>query len=634
MLEGMRAASKNWVGKTIMAIVMGFIIFSFAIWGIGDIFRNFGSSRLAKVGDTEISTEAYRQSYQTELQRLQRQARRPITNEQARQMGLDSQVLSRLITEAALDQNAKTLGLAISDEQIAKTITADPTFRGFNGAFDKQRFGELLRDNGYNEKSFVAEQRNVYLRQEIGEAVTGAFKVPDVMSDAIHRYSNETRSVDFFTLPASAVGTIAAPAADVLNKYFDERKASFRAPEYRKIATLAITPASVAKLEAVTEAEIAAEYARVKGERYGTAEKRHVQVIPFATAEDAIAGAAKLKAGTTFEALAAERKLDAKEFDLGLVTQKDMIDADVAKAAFAMAANSVSEPIKGKFSTALARVLKIEPEKFKPLAEVSADLRKEVALSKSKGEIDRITNLIEDQRSAGKPLAEAAAAAGLKVQVVDGIDALGRDKTGKAVDGLTDGPALLKAAFASDIGVDNDVLNTKDGGHIWFEVANVEAARDRKLDEVKAEVENTWKAEETSRLLLTKAVELVKKLQAGEKIEDLAKASGAELKHANDVRRTGSASLSQIATTNVFNLGVKGAGSAADEKGRTIFKVIDSVVPARTEESTEDKALALQVKNAMMDDLLAQYVTKIQTDMGINVNQAAFRAAAGGSAEN
>ena len=112
MLEGMRAASKNWVGKTIMAIVMGFIIFSFAIWGIGDIFRNFGSSRLAKVGDTEISTEAYRQSYQTELQRLQRQARRPITNEQARQMGLDSQVLSRLITEAALDQNAKTLGLA------------------------------------------------------------------------------------------------------------------------------------------------------------------------------------------------------------------------------------------------------------------------------------------------------------------------------------------------------------------------------------------------------------------------------------------------------------------------------------------------------------------------------------------
>ena len=51
----MRKASSNWLGKTIMATVMGILIVSFGIWGIADIFRGFGQSTVAKVGHTEIT---------------------------------------------------------------------------------------------------------------------------------------------------------------------------------------------------------------------------------------------------------------------------------------------------------------------------------------------------------------------------------------------------------------------------------------------------------------------------------------------------------------------------------------------------------------------------------------------------
>ncbi len=51
----MRKASSNWLGKTIMAVVMGVLIISFGVWGIADIFKGFGQSTLAKVGGTEIS---------------------------------------------------------------------------------------------------------------------------------------------------------------------------------------------------------------------------------------------------------------------------------------------------------------------------------------------------------------------------------------------------------------------------------------------------------------------------------------------------------------------------------------------------------------------------------------------------
>jgi peptidyl-prolyl cis-trans isomerase D len=146
MLQGLRNASQNWMGRTLLAIVMGFIVVSFAIWGIGDIFRGFGSGKLAQVGSIDISSQDYRAAYQNELQRLQRQARRGITNEEARAIGLDREVLSRLVTDAALDQKARQLGLAMADEDITKAIFNDPTFKGPNGQFDRARFKDVLRN--------------------------------------------------------------------------------------------------------------------------------------------------------------------------------------------------------------------------------------------------------------------------------------------------------------------------------------------------------------------------------------------------------------------------------------------------------------------------------------------------------
>ena len=50
MLRGIRKASSNWLGKIVMATVMGVLIVSFAVWGIADIFKGFGQSSLATVG--------------------------------------------------------------------------------------------------------------------------------------------------------------------------------------------------------------------------------------------------------------------------------------------------------------------------------------------------------------------------------------------------------------------------------------------------------------------------------------------------------------------------------------------------------------------------------------------------------
>jgi peptidyl-prolyl cis-trans isomerase D len=631
MLQGLRNASQNWMGRTLLAIVMGFIVVSFAIWGIGDIFRGFGSGKLAQVGSIDISSQDYRAAYQNELQRLQRQARRGITNEEARAIGLDREVLSRLVTDAALDQKARQLGLAMADEDITKAIFNDPTFKGPNGQFDRARFNDVLRNYGYSERAFITEQRQTYLRQEILQAVAGNLVVPQAMLEGINRYRNETRSVDYVVLPPSAAGDIPAPSEEVLQKYFDERKQNFRAPEYRRVVTLAVTPATAVNPESISDADAQKFYDEVKAARFSTPEKRDIQQIIFPDEAAATEASAKVKSGATFESIAADRKLTEKDIELAVLTKSDIADQALASAAFALPENEVSQPVKTAFGYALLRVTKIEPGSTKPFADVSADLKREIAAQRAKTQVQKLHDAIEDQRSAGKSLADAAKSVGLDVRTIDAIDATGRDKNGTPVEGLTAGPDLLKAAFASDIGVDNDTVNTADGGYVWFEVAGIDPAHERKLDEVKPEVEAAWRNDETQRILAEKATAMMKELQAGGDFAGLAGAASLQVQHSNQVKRSGATGFPPAAIVQIFNVPVGGAGQAAAEgNSRMVFHVLDSVVQPFDPDKPDSKQIAEQLKSGLTEDLISEYVRRLQNDYGVSVNPGALQAATGG----
>src|ERR1700740_109131 len=167
MLRGMRKASSNWLGKTIMATVMGVLIISFGVWGIADIFRGFGQSTLAKVGGTEISIDQFHQLYTDKLQQISRQFGRPLTSEQARSFGVDRQLLQQTIAETALDEGARRMGLGQSDAEVIRSIQTDPNFKGPTGAFDPARFAQLIRQFGFTEQRYIAEQRRTALRRQI-----------------------------------------------------------------------------------------------------------------------------------------------------------------------------------------------------------------------------------------------------------------------------------------------------------------------------------------------------------------------------------------------------------------------------------------------------------------------------------
>src|SRR6202051_1627267 len=408
MLRGMRKASSNWLGKTIMAVVMGVLIVSFGFWGIADIFRGFGQSTLATVGHTEISLNEFRQLYTDRLQQIGRQFGRPLTMDQARAFGFDRQVLQQTIAEAALDEQARRLGLGQSDAETMRTIFADPSFKSVGGSFDPARFQATIRQYGFTEQRYIADQRKVSLRRQIAGAISAGLEPPKTMTEALSRFQSEQRSIEYVKLDAAPAGTIDPPSPETLAGYFDDHKAQFRAPEYRKIAFVAITPEDVGKWSEVSD-EDARKLFEQRRDRLGTPEQRQVSQIVFPNTEEAMAARTRIASGLSFEDLAKERGLNPSDVDLGQITKSAIIDTAIADAAFSLPSGEISQPVQGRFGVAVVKIDKIEPGVEPSYESVASGLKKEIAMERARKSVADLRDKMEDERGGGASVIEAAA---------------------------------------------------------------------------------------------------------------------------------------------------------------------------------------------------------------------------------
>jgi peptidyl-prolyl cis-trans isomerase D len=621
----MRKASSNWLGKTIMATVMGVLIISFGVWGIADIFRGFGQSTLATVGRTEISINEFRQLYTDRLQQIGRQFGRPLTSDQARAFGVDRQVLQQTIAEAALDEEARRLGLGQSNDETMRAIFSDPNFKNLDGKFDPARFQAMIRQFGFSEQRYIADQRRVSLRRQIAGTISTGLEPPKATIEALSRFQNEQRSIEYVKLDAAQAGTIDPPSPEALASYFEEQKNQFRAPEYRKIAFVVITPEEIGKWSEVSD-EDAKKLFEQQRDRLGTPEKREVSQMVFPSAEEALAARNRIVSGMSFDDLARERGLSTSDVDLGMVTKSAIIDTAVASAAFSLPSGEVSQPVQGKFGVALVKIGKIEPGAEPTYESVAANLKREIATERARTKLAELRDKMEDERGGGASVVEAAQKLGLTPVTIDAVDRSGRLPSGQPAANIPAGLDVVSQAFNSDVGVDNDPISFR-GGFVWYDVLGITPSRERGLDEVKDQVEARWRSDQVTSRLKAKATEMAQKLEQGGKLADEAAANGLKVENASGFRRDASLpGLPAGVIAAAFRTAKDGVGQTAGAgvSEWVVFRVTDISVPPVELASEEMKKLKEAILRGLTDEQVAQYVTKLESDIGTTINQAAF----------
>jgi peptidyl-prolyl cis-trans isomerase D len=214
----------------------------------------------------------------------------------------------------------------------------------------------------------------------------------------------------------------------------------------------------------------------------------------------------------------------------------------------------------------------------------------------------------------------------LTAVTVDAVDRSGRQPNGQPATNIPPGLDVVSQAFNSDIGVDNDPIQFN-GGYVWYDVLGITPSHERNLDEVKEQVEAKWRDDQITSRLRAKATDLVQKLEQGGKLADEAAQSGLTVQTASGLKREGSVpGLPATVISAAFRTTKDGVGQAADASANAwiVFRVTDVTVPPVDLASDDMKKLRENLHRGLTDEQIAEYITKLESEIGTSINQAAF----------
>lgn len=513
MLQAMRKLTRSWISTVFLSLIAG----SFVVWGIADVFRGSTDTNVVTVGSTQVPVESFRRDFQNAM----RNAGAVLAPGEAKALG--QQVLDRMTASIALDNLTDSLGLTATDGRVRQQIQAISAFNGPMGGFDHDTFVRIIRDAGYSEEEFVAVSRKDVARGQLLHAVEGGYQMPPDYARAIFAYINETRTVEYVALTPSSLAPIAPPSETVLADYVKAHPERFSTPEYRSVSYAWVATADLAPSQVVTDKQIQQEIDANRS-TYITPEKRTLEQISFKSESEAIAAKAALDGGKTFDALAAERHLQAADYKLGDVAEADLaIDPPRAKAAFALAEGGVSAPVKGNFGWALLHVTKITPGVSKSNDEIKLIIQRKLAQSK----MADMSNAYIDAVADGDSVEQAARKAGMHYVRVAATDAQGLAPGGNtAIAGAN--PDLMAAIFKAEVGEDADPFPTKDGSYLYaVAVDGITPPKTKPVSAVREQAIARWTEEQRQAQLKTKATALAAKATADKALDAVAASLGA-----------------------------------------------------------------------------------------------------------
>ncbi|MDX8460094.1 peptidylprolyl isomerase [Mesorhizobium humile] len=621
MLGILRSAAGTWVAKALLSL----LVVSFLAWGattrmVGGVLG--GHHAVITAGGTEVSINEYRLAYDRQLSLLSQQYGQRVTQEQAKLLGVDNQVLAQLVSGAVLDEQARKLGLGLSKDRLAELTREDPAFKGPSGQFDRRTFEYLLRQLGMRPEDYLKNRAQVAVRQQIVEAISDGLKVPQTFLKAVSLYRGEDRTIDYLVLPKTLAQPIEAPSDSALNAYFDANKKNYAAPEYRKFSYVRLEPQDIMDPSAVSDQQVKDDYNKNIA-RYTTPEMRTIEQLVFKTPDAAKAAYDSLKAGATFDKLVTAEGKTQADTVLGTLAKDKIADKAVADAAFSLNANEVSHVVQGAFGPVLLRVTEIKPQVVKPLSEVSDQIRKDLALGEASRILLDVHDSYEDTRASGASLAQAADKLKLKVITIDAIDRTGQRPDGTIVNDLPESAELIKSVFAAEPNTENEGLTAADNGFVFYEVQSITPARDRTLDEVRKKVAADWTEAETDKRLDAKAQELEKRLKAGTTLDVIA----GELKLDKQTKRglkreADDADFGKEGAAAMFGVGEGGTGliPSPTGDGQILFKVAEVFEPAGADGSAVPDDAQKSFGAGMSDDLLDQLVAQLQSQYGVRID--------------
>jgi len=613
---------RNLLLKIVTLILFSLLILSFAVWGIGDIFRGGGSAQLvAEVGDTVIDQQSFARELSGEVANLNRQLGSQLSGQQLQAFGVPQQVLSRMISQAILDEQAGRMGLIVTQDQLVYRLQETPGFQDGTGRFDPNRVAMFLRQIGMSEQQYLALLREEILRQQLTGALTEAVVAPAPLAEQLLSYRGERRVADYLAIETDRFDEIGEPDAAALREVYDNADGQFMRPAYKSITLVVLGVDEAARNVAVSDARVAEAFEARKDE-FVEPERRKVRqaLLPDEAAAQALSQ--RLAEGADFAA-AVEEATGRPPVDLGTVTQDDL-PGGLGEPVFALEQGKPSAPIQTALGWHMVLVSEIEPAKEATLAEHEAELRRSLVIEEAVNIVIGQANHFDEELAAGASLEQAAAQVKQEVREIPAIDSQGRTPEGERVEDLPPMEDFLRVLNATSAGETSSLTESVEGDFFILRVDGVTPEEKRSFEEVRDQVAEQWRENERARLAREKGEEIAARLNEGQAFATVAESEGLAPLVTPPVTRLESNRQQGIdprIPPQLFEVARGEAKTFALPDRQIVIQVKEVLPPAGETRDTRLAQIEQQLAGSMQDDIFQQFLNALQQDFNVTVNQ-------------
>ncbi|MFC3033986.1 SurA N-terminal domain-containing protein [Pseudoalteromonas fenneropenaei] len=540
MLEKIREGSQGLVVK----IILGLVILSFALAGIGGYLGRTTEQPVAEVNGVVIGQAQFSRAFENERARLEQQF-----GEYFNQIAADpnymaqvrKSVVDRLVQDELQVQLAKELGMRVSDEQLKKTIVEMPYFQ-IGGQFNNDRYLQVIRQMNFQPDSFREFLRTDMTRSQLVQALAGTDFILDNEVQSSLALEQQQRAIDYVVFDKNQVLESVVVSDEEVQDYYALNQAQFQAPEQIAVDYVELQAADIQLATPPSEEDVQAYYDEHKAQ-YVDTERRRVAHILIESGDDEAAAKAKaeavlarIKAGEDFAKLAETESSDVVSAenggDLDWI-ERDMMDPAFEDAAFSLQAKGdVSDVVQSEFGFHIIKLTDLQAEKVKELAAVRDTIFAELErTARIEAFYQKQTQLAEKAFEISDTLQDAAEVAGVSVkqQALTAKSELPAPLNVPAVSTALATPEVLEDR------VNSEVLEVGPEHVVIVRVTDYKAATTKALDEVKDSIVARLKADKASALVKEQAEAMLAKVQQG---EVFATAAGEmEVKHEDALTR-------------------------------------------------------------------------------------------------
>jgi peptidyl-prolyl cis-trans isomerase D len=526
MLDFLRKRKRNWV----IVFFLGVIIVVFALFYGGTKFRDQASAEVADINGEVISQREFYFHYQRAVDRYREMFKGSLTDEMIKGLNIKGNLIEELIQKKLLLQEARSLGLTASDDDVANHIAKVPEFQA-GGRFNKERYLHVLQANRLFPGQFEEDQRDQLTLNRLYSLILDSVQITEAEVRERYRLDEEKINLYFIKLPISDFLPAVKLTEEDIKQSYERNKESFKEPLRLQIEYLAYPFERFSAAAQVSDKEVEEYYQANVTNKLSKPKEIKVRYIslrvkPEADAEQkqalrtrAESIVKEARSGKEFAQLAQQNSDDpsaAKGGDLGWMTQ-GQLPPQLAPI-FSLEKGKVSDVIETPMGFQIVKIEDTKAESTPSLKEAGPEITKTLKLEKAKQEAGKIADRDREKALSGTDFNKLAQESGAKLNVTQWL------ANGEVTPEIGQNQEFYKSAFSLGAKETSPIILGNDGYYLL-------RVKDRKepavppLANVRVQIEKALKESKAYDLALQKGNGLLDQLK---KEKDLAKVAAAQ----------------------------------------------------------------------------------------------------------